>query len=452
MDALKVSAKSKPLSFLSSHCRMSSRNFLAVVSRKGSATMSIMRPNWFFGRIRPSLALSMLLSVLLFMLCLDTAIARDKNSGPKFSPRAKPATERGWHEGINKKLLEEGYICLGLLTIKEKQSKVTKEGLRKTTFQQAAAMGGDLVVIMRDVHDGIDLKTGMNMSWNKAYTAYDTQGYVKHKVGTYTYTPTQKAIDLWVMTVDVWRREPELAAKKLASMSGFYTKQETLRELKKAVSSCDHNRLREILASGIDPSSFRDYSYNVMDLSGDNKSLMTMALTRKDTEAFILLVEAQGQYGWESPIMSKHFFSGGDFFSMIRILIDTDNVPAFKALLASGFNGPYLARQPKSSNLLTSLVGRAAYRDGRIIEELLSMPSWRPVFEKIHPTRSFANNLVEFLYREYVFSKFRKRHERMKARMLRLLLNNGYTVELAWAKKGGATPEMLATMQAAGAK
>ena len=447
MDVLKVSAKSKLLSFLSVIFELSSRNFLAVVSRKGFATMSIMRPNWFFGKI----GLSLVLVILLSMPCLNTAIARDKNSGPKFSPRAKPATGRRWHEGIEKKLLEEGYIRLGLLTIKEKQSKVTKEGLRKIAFQKAAAMGGDLVVIMRDVHDSIDLKTGTNVSWNKAYTVYNTQGYVTGKVGTYTYTPTQKAIDLWAMTVDVLRREPALAAKRLASMGGFYTKQETLRELKKAVSSCDHNRLSEILASGIDPSGFRDYSYNRMDLSGDNESLMTMALTRKDTEAFILLAEAQGQYGWKSPIMSKHFFSESDLFRMIRVLIETDNVSAFKALLASGFNGPYLAQQPKSSKILTNLIANAAYRDGRIIEELLAMPSWRPLFEEIHPTAS-DNNFVEYLYRNYVFCKFVSRHERMKARMLRLLLNNSYTVELAWAKKKGATPEMLATMQAAGAK
>ena len=69
--------------------------------------------------------------MLLCLPCIAPSAARKKAEGPSFPPRDEPAKARAWGEGIEKQLLEEGYIHLGFLTIKKKQSKVTQDKLRE---------------------------------------------------------------------------------------------------------------------------------------------------------------------------------------------------------------------------------------------------------------------------------------------------------------------------------
>ena len=185
-----------------------------------------------------------------------------------------------------------------------------------------------------------------------------------------------------------------------------------------------------------------------MDEVGWEQSLFTVALLQKDRESFLLLVEAQGRFGWKADIMEHSCGDQGDLRTMFVALVELDNGYVLQELVATGFDGPYLAAQEKAKNAVQVFIADAAFRDGRIIEELLAMPSWRPVFLEIKPS-SYEDNLVEYLFRRYVV---KSEHERLKARMLRLLLQNSYTVDLAKAEKWGATPETLAALRAAGAK
>ena len=165
-----------------------------------------------------------------------------------------------------------------------------------------------------------------------------------------------------------------------------------------AVSRQDHDRLREILASGINPSSINSYTDRHMDEVGWEQSLFTVALLQKDRESFLLLVEAQGRFGWKADIMEHSCGDQGDLRTMFVALVELDNGYVLQELVATGFDGPYLAAQEKAKNAVQVFIADAAFRDGRIIEELLAMPSWRPVFLEIKPS-SYEDNLVEYLFR-----------------------------------------------------
>ena len=155
----------------------------------------------------------------------------------------------------------------------------------------------------------------------------------------------------------------------------------------------------------------------------------------------MLLAAAQGRFGWKPDVM-EHFFNKADLREMLGTIVKIDYTRIFYALTDSGFDGEYLSRQPDVWGLVWGFVNQAANRNGRILEELLAMPSWRPAFEVI--TTSEGDSLAESLYRYRAIRSDNRS-------ILRILLKNGYKVDLAKAQEWGATEETLAAIRAAGA-
>jgi hypothetical protein len=407
--------------------------------------MSIIGTHRRLGKSGTGLTLASVLSVLLCLPCLSAPPEQNEYKGPGYSSRLEPASQRNWKEGHAKQLLEEGYIRLGLLTVQKERSKASKNEIRSITFKEAAAIGGDLAVIAHDANQyGYGNKTGVSIGWDTHDRRYRN---VHQRATSNSFTPLKESTWLWDMTVEVWRREPELAARELAMNKdfyglgykhGYYYK---TKKLLKAVKRRYASGVKESLKSGADPRSFKDYAYAHLDYWNQD-SLMTLDLEKQASrEIFMLLVKAQGKRGWDPDVM-EHFFDEGDLWQMLIAVAKTDYSCVFFALTDSGFNGEYLSRQPKVWYRLRLFIREAAYRDGRVIEELLSMPSWRPLFEAMSGTE--YDVIEPLLYKHYVFKE-------KNERMLRLLLDNGYTMDLAKAKEWGATPETLEAMRAAGA-
>ena len=407
--------------------------------------MSIIGTHRRLGRSGTGLTLASVLSVLLCLPCLSASPEQNDYKGLGYSSRLEPASPREWKGRHAKQLLQEGYIRVGLLTVQKERSEVSKNELRRITFKKAAAIGGDLAVIAVDARRAYEEKTCVSIGWDTLDQRY-RNGH--QRATSNSCTPLQEYTRLWEMTVEVWRREPELAARELAINADFYGygyehgsyyKTKKLLEAIKRRSTYD---VKNSLKSGANPRSFKDYAYARLDY-WNQKSLMTMDLDKeKRPEIFMLLVEAQGKIGWDPDVL-EHFFDESDLSEMLWKMVQADYSRVFYALTDSGFDGEYLSRQPEVRDLMAKFIRQAAYREGRIIEELLSMPSWQPLFEAIEKA---GENLIEdSFYKYYVFKKKDKR-------MLRLLLDNGYTMDLAKAKKWGATPETLAAMRAAGAE
>ena len=318
----------------------------------------------------------MALAMLLSLLWLSPAGAQSERPAPNYSPREEPATPRKWEEGLAKQLLEEGYIRLGLFTFMKERSERTKDEFRELAFAEVAAMGGDLAAMARDVDYAFGEETGISVVWDTGDRSYRN---ALQRLESNSLTALQKRSSLWELTVEVWRREPDLAAKELAANGDFYNDQRKVRRLLEAVSDRNTSTLSDVLASDVDPSSFKDYAYGYLDY-WDQKSLMTRALNPDryaENDTFMLLAAAQGRFGWKPDVM-EHFFSKADLREMLGTIVKIDYTRIFYALTDSGFDGEYLSRQPDVWGLVWGFVNQAANRNGRILEELLAMPSWRP--------------------------------------------------------------------------
>ena len=200
----------------------------------------------------------MALAMLLSLLWLSPAGAQSERPAPNYSPREKPATPRKWEEGLAKQLLEEGYIRLGLFTFMKERSERTKDEFRELAFAGVAAMGGDLAAMRVDYAFGEETGSASSGTRDRSYRN------ALQRLESNSLTALQKRSSLWELTVEVWPGSPTLPPRN-SRRTGILQRSAESPQALEAVSDRNTSTLSDVLASDVDPSSFKDYAYGYLD-------------------------------------------------------------------------------------------------------------------------------------------------------------------------------------------